>query len=233
MSSHTLPMTDALIQYLQEHSVKEEPLLKALRLETLATLEAAPMQISPEQGQFFRFLLETMNAKNVLEIGTFTGYSAICMALALPPDGHVTCCDLSFDWTRMAVKYWDKMQLNDKITLHLAPAVDTLQKLINNNQQNTYDFAFIDADKPNYPRYYEYCLQLVRPGGVIAIDNVLWNGEVINSENQNENTRVIRELNTKIAQDDRVTICMLPMSDGLTLARKKLKSGLQIPKQKN
>lgn len=221
MSARTLSMTPALTAYLQSHSVKEEPLLQALREETLATLEAAPMQISPEQGQFFRFLLQTMHAKNVLEIGTFTGYSAICMALALPDDGHVTCCDLSFDWTRMAVKYWDKMNLNEKITLHLAPAIDTLQSLIHNNLQNTYDFAFIDADKPNYLRYYEYCLQLVRPGGVIAIDNVLWSGEIINPENQNENTRAIRELNTKIANDDRVTICMLPMGDGLTLARRK------------
>ena len=161
MSSRTLPMSSALMDYLNQHSVKEEPLLKALREETLATLEAAPMQISPSQGQFFRFLLETINAKKVLEIGTFTGYSAICMALALPHDGHVTCCDLSFDWTRMAVKYWNKMNLNDKITLHLAPAIDTLQMFVNNNLQNTYDFAFIDADKPNYPHYYEYCLKLV------------------------------------------------------------------------
>src|SRR3990167_10468651 len=221
MSAHTLQITPELINYLHEHSIQEPDLLKALREETVKTFEAAPMQISPEQGQFFRFLLQTMNAKNVLEIGTFTGYSAICMALALPDDGHVTCCDLSFDWTRMAVKYCDKMDLNEKITLHLAPAIDTLQLLINNNLQNTYDFAFIDADKPNYLRYYEYCLQLVRPGGVIAIDNVLWSGEVINPENQNENTRAIRELNTKIAHDDRVTICMLPIGDGLTLARKK------------
>ncbi len=221
MSSHTLQLTPTLIDYLQTHSVFEPPLLKALREETALTLEAAPMQISPEQGQFFRFLLETINAKNVLEIGTFTGYSAICMALAIPDDGHVTCCDASFDWTRMAVKYWEKMHLDKKITLHLAPAIKTLQSLIENNLQNTYDFAFIDADKPNYPHYYEYCLQLVRPGGVIAIDNVLWNGEVANSKNQNENTVAIRALNKKIAQDTRVTICMLPMGDGLTLARKK------------
>jgi predicted O-methyltransferase YrrM len=133
----------------------------------------------------------------------------------------VTCCDLSYDWTRMAVKYWDKMNLNHKITLHLAPAMQTLASFIKNKLQNTYDFAFIDADKPNYINYYEYCLQLVRPGGIIAIDNVLWDGEVINPDNQNENTRMIRELNTKIAQDDRVTICMLPMGDGLTLALKK------------
>lgn len=142
------------------------------------------------------------------------------MALALPDDGHVTCCDQSFDWTRMAVKYWKLMQLENKITLHLAPAMKTLQSLVDNNLQNTYDFAFIDADKPNYSNYYEYCLQLIRRGGVIAIDNVLWSGEVINPDNQNENTRIIRELNTKIAHDERVTICMLPIGDGLTLARK-------------
>lgn len=221
MSARSLQLTPELLDYLHAYSVHEPELLKALRLETVATLEAAPMQISPEQGQFFRFLLETMQAKQVLEIGTFTGYSAICMALALPPEGHVTCCDLSFDWTRMAVKYWEKMHLTEKITLHLAPAMKTLQSLIDNNLQNTYDFAFIDADKPNYPHYYEYCLQLVRPGGVIAIDNVLWSGEVINPQNQNENTTIIRKLNEKIAQDDRITGCMLPIGDGLTLVRKR------------
>lgn len=221
MSSKTLALTPALINYLHKHSVREPELLKALRLETLATLEAAPMQISPEQGQFFRFLLETSGAKNVLEIGTFTGYSAICMALALPEDGHVTCCDLSFDWTRMAIQYWEKMQLQNKITLHLAPAITTLEKLLADNRQNTYDFAFIDADKPNYIHYYEFCLKLLKPGGVIAIDNVLWDGKVINADNQDENTRVIRALNEKIYQDGRVTSCMLPVGDGLTLVRKR------------
>lgn len=221
MSSHSLSLTPALINYLQTHGVQEPPLLKKLREETLAALEAAPMQISPSLGQFFRFLLETMNAKNCLEIGTFTGYSSICMALALPDDGHVTCCDSSFDWTRMAVKYWDLMNLNKKITLHLAPAIITLQKLLDEKKQNTFDFAFIDADKPNYLNYYEYCLKLVRQGGVIAIDNVLWDGEVINFDNQNENTLAIRELNNKIAHDNRVSICMIPIGDGLTLARKK------------
>lgn len=220
MSDRTLQLTPELLNYLYQHSIHEPPLLKALREETHATLEAAPMQISPEQGQFFRFLLKAIQAKKALEIGTFTGYSSICMALALPDDGHVTCCDLSFDWTRMAVKYWDKMQLQQKITLHLAPAIQTLQSFIDNNLQNSYDFAFIDADKPNYDHYYEYCLTLVRPGGIIAIDNVLWGGEVINPDNQNENTRIIRALNEKIANDNRVTICMLPIEDGLTLVLK-------------
>ena len=221
MSSKTLALTPALIDYIHSHSVKEPALLAALRQETLEKLEAAPMQISPEQGQFFRFLLETIQAKKVLEIGTFTGYSAICFALAIPDDGHVTCCDASFDWTRMALKYWEKMNLSQKITLHLAPAIQTLEKLLEDRQDNSFDFAFIDADKPNYDNYYEYCLKLVRPGGIIAIDNVLWNGEVINPNNQNENTLVIRNLNKKIAEDTRVTSSILPIGDGLTLLRKK------------
>ncbi|MDP1573971.1 MAG: class I SAM-dependent methyltransferase [Coxiellaceae bacterium] len=221
MSSKTLSLTPALIDYIHSHSVKEPALLTALRKETLETLEAAPMQISPEQGQFFRFLLETIQAKKIVEIGTFTGYSAICFALAIPDDGHVTCCDSSFDWTRMAVKYWGKMDLTQKITLHLAPALQTLSALLEAKQHNTFDFAFIDADKPNYDHYYEYCLKLVRQGGVIAIDNVLWSGEVINPDNQNENTLVIRRLNKKIAEDNRVTASILPIGDGLTLLRKK------------
>lgn len=221
MSSKTLSLTPELIQYVHAHTLKEPERLTALREETLATLEAAPMQISPEQGQFFRFFLETLQAKNVLEIGTFTGYSAICFALALPDDGHVTCCDLSVDWTRMALKYWEQMHLQNKITLHLAPALQTLEKLLAEGRGNTFDFAFIDADKPNYDHYYEYCLKLVRQGGVIAIDNVLWNGEVINLDNQNENTRVIRELNKKITKDTRITSSMLPIGDGLTLIRKR------------
>lgn len=220
MSDHTLSLTPELLSYLRENSVKEPAALAALRAETIATFEAAPMQISPEQGQFLQFLLPLMNVKQVLEIGTFTGYSAICFALALPADGHVTCCDTSYDWTRLAIKYWEKAGVSEKITLHLGPALKTLEQLLDDQKQNTYDFAFIDADKPNYLNYYEYCLKLVRPGGIVAIDNVLWDGEVINSENQQENTRVIRELNKKLHQDDRVSLCMLPIGDGLTLARK-------------
>lgn len=221
MSSKTLQLTPALQDYLFEHSVNEPALLKALRLETQATFEAAPMQIAPEQGQFFRFLLESIHAKHVLEIGTFTGYSAICFALAIPEEGHITCCDSSFDWTRLAEKYWEKMNLSHKITLHLGPALKTLGALLAEGKENAFDFAFIDADKINYEHYYEYCLKLVRPGGVIAIDNVLWNGEVINSDNQNANTEVIRSLNKKISTDTRVTACMLSIGDGLTLLRKK------------
>jgi predicted O-methyltransferase YrrM len=219
MSAQSLSLTPELTKYLHDHGVQEPALLKALREETIATFEAAPMQISPEQGQFFRFLLQMMDAKNILEIGTFTGYSSICFALAIPDNGHVTCCDLSRDWTSLAVKYWEKMQLQNKITLHLAPALQTLEKLTQDHS-NHFDFAFIDADKPNYANYYEYCLRLVRPGGVIAIDNVLWNGEVINPKNQDLNTNVIRTLNEKIIQDKRVLPSMLPIGDGLTLVKK-------------
>lgn len=222
MANQTLSLSPALQNYLRAHSVKEHPLLTELREETTRTLEAAPMQISPEQGQFFQFLLTLIQAKKALEIGTFTGYSAICMALALPEDGHVTCCDISRDWTRIAEKYWAKMGLSQKITLHLGPALNTLDTLINNHEANTYDFAFIDADKPNYPRYYEKCLTLVRPGGLIAIDNVLWGGEVINPDNKNENTAAIRTLNDTVYHDNRVTQCMIPIGDGLTLVRKNI-----------
>lgn len=220
MSAHTFSLSSALSQYLHDYGVREPAVLQALREETRATFEAAPMQISPEQGQFFRFFLESIAAKHVLEIGTFTGYSSICMALALPDDGHLTCCDISFDWTRMAEKYWRKMGLDQKITLHIAPAIVTLQKYIDEKKDGAFDFAFIDADKPNYHTYYELCLQVIRPGGVIAVDNVLWGGEVINPHNQDENTRIIRALNEKIHHDDRVSMCMLPIGDGLTLVRK-------------
>lgn len=220
MSSQTLALTPALNQYLQNYGVNEHPILKALREETLATFEAAPMQICPEQGQFFQWLLKLMGAKRALEIGTFTGYSALAIALGLPENGQLTCCDISHDWTRVALKYFKKMQFEEKITLHIAPALNTLQKLLDQGEAGSYDFAFIDADKPNNPAYYEHCLHLLKQGGVIAIDNVLWSGEVINPQNQDENTQAIRALNEKVRQDTRVSICMLPIADGLTLAQK-------------
>ncbi|OGT63681.1 MAG: SAM-dependent methyltransferase [Gammaproteobacteria bacterium RIFCSPHIGHO2_12_FULL_45_9] len=220
MATHTLNLTPDLTRYLHAVGTREPAQLKALREETLTTFEAAPMQICPEQGQFFQWLLKVMNAKKALEIGTFTGYSAISLALGLSGDGHLTCCDISHDWTRVAVNYFKKMGLEHKITLHIAPAIETLQRLIDAGESNTYDFAFIDADKPNYLHYYEHCLTLVRPGGVVAIDNVLWGGEVINPNNQDDNTQIIRTLNEKIAKDERVSLCMIPIGDGLTLAQK-------------
>ena len=221
MSDSTLPLTPELLGYLQAHSVHEPPLLRQLREETHQKFEAAPMQICPEQGQFFRWLLPLLNAKKVLEIGTFTGYSSICMALALPDDGHLTCCDLSNDWTEVARKYWHEMGLADKISLHLQPAVQTLNELLDEGHQDSYDFAFIDADKPNYVNYYELCFNLVRPGGVIAIDNVLWGGAVIDPDNEDGDTQAIKKLNEHIHQDTRVSSCMVPIGDGVTLATKK------------
>ncbi len=217
MSAKTMNLSSELTEYLQQHSVKMPEGLQALRQATYDTFEAAPMLISPEQGQFFHVLLKTINAKRVLEVGTFTGYSAAVMAMALPEDGHVTCCDLSYDWTRLAVEYWPKLGLDDKITLHLAPALETLDGFIAEKTE-LFDFAFIDADKLNYLNYYERCLQLVRPGGIIAIDNVLWGGKVADKNEQAENTNIIRQLNERVFNDDRVTMCMLPIGDGLTLA---------------
>lgn len=222
MSTNPLNITPALQTYIDTYAYHENIGLAALRAETIDTFEAAPMQISPLQGQLLQLLIKLSNAKNILEIGTFTGYSAASMALALPDDGHVTCCDSSFDWTRLAIKHWEKMGLNKKITLHIAPALKTLAKLEEEQKKhNHFDLAFIDADKGNYPAYYEACLTLVRPGGIIAIDNVLWKGAVIDQSDQNENTLAIRKLNKKIHGDARVTMCMLPIADGLTLALKK------------
>lgn len=220
MSNATLSLTPDLLNYLNTHSMAEPQLLRQLREATQQQFEAAPMQISPEQGHFFRWLVQLMQAKKVLELGTFTGYSSICMALALPDDGKVVCCDTSVEWTALARQYWEKMGLTDKITLHLQPALKSLQQFIEQGEANSYDFIFIDADKPNYINYYELSLQLLRQGGVVAIDNVLWDGEVINADNQDENTNVIRKLNKLVCEDERVVSCMLPLSDGLTLAIK-------------
>jgi caffeoyl-CoA O-methyltransferase len=217
MSVDTLTLTPALLNYLREHSVKESDGLKQLRLETHAQCNVPEMQISQEQGQFFQVLLKAIQAKKVLEIGTFTGYSSICFALAIPDDGQVVCCDSSTEWTNIAQKYWQRMGLSHKMTLHVAPALKTLAELVK-SEAGSFDFAFIDADKLNYQHYYEYCLNLVRPGGVIAIDNVLWGGDVADPNNQKENTATIRTLNKQIVEDDRVTACMIPIGDGLTLA---------------
>lgn len=220
MSTQTLNITPTLQAYIDTFAYREDERLKALRRETIDTFEAAPMQISPLQGQLLQLLLQLINAKKVLEIGTFTGYSAAAMALALPDDAHITCCDSSFDWTRLAVKHWANMEINHKITLHIAPAKKTLQQLLTEKNGDYFDFAFIDADKGNYPDYYEYCLKLVKQGGIIAIDNVLWKGAVIDHNDQNDNTLAIRKLNEHIHSDKRVTMCMLPIADGITLIRK-------------
>ncbi len=218
MGKKTLPLNDRLYDYLLSVSLNETPLLRALREET-DQLEAAAMQISADQGQFMALLLKILNARRVIEIGTFTGYSALVMALALPDDGEIICCDTSVEWTDIAQRYWADAGVDRKINLRLAPALETLDGLIAEGQQNSFDFAFIDADKVNMPNYYESCLQLVRPGGLIAVDNVLWGGAVIDPENQAADTVAIREFNDMLKGDDRVDLSLVPIGDGLTLAR--------------
>lgn len=211
-----LSITPELYQYLRDISLREHPVLTRLREET-AELALACMQISPEQGQFIQMLLRLIGAKQVLELGTFTGYSALAMALALPDDGMVTTCDINEEWTRMAYPLWDEAQQRHKIDLRLAPALQTLTQLIQEGLQNSFDFIFIDADKTNYLNYYEYALQLIRKGGVIAIDNIFWDGNVINPEDTSAQTREVRRLNAFIQQDDRVYVSLLPIADGLFL----------------
>lgn len=220
MSTQTINLTPAIYAYLQHTSLREPPVLKALREET-QKLSAARMQISPEQGQFMALLVKLLNAKKTLDIGTFTGYSSLVVALALPAEAKVITCDVSREWTTLAKSYWQLAQQEKKIDLRLGPALDTLQDLIKQNEAGTFDFAFIDADKKHYLDYYEKSLTLLRPGGLIAIDNVLWSGKVADPNTTDNETQAIREVNQRILQDERVDLSMLPIGDGLTLARKR------------
>ena len=219
MSSDTIELNQSLRDYLINVSVKEPGVLKDLREETLQ-LDEFQMQISPEQGSFLSFLVKLINAKHTLDIGVFTGYSSLVVALQLPQNGYVTACDTNEEWTEIAQKYWKEAKVEDKIDLHIAPAVETLEKLISNGNEGLYDFSFIDADKINYQHYFEQSLALVRKGGVIAIDNVLWGGRVLDNSDTEPATRAIREFNSKLYKDDRVAISMIPIGDGLTLAQK-------------
>ena len=220
MGKQTLNLTDELYQYLLSVSLRESEIAKALREET-DTLEYARMQISADQAQFMALLIKLLSARNVIEVGTFTGYSALSMAQALPESGKLIACDISEEWTAIAKRYWQRANLDNKIDLHLAPALDTLNQLITEKQENHFDFAFIDADKENLKAYYQACFQLVRPGGVIAIDNVLWGGSVIDADNHEQSTIAIREFNDFINRDERVEISLVPIGDGLTLALKR------------
>jgi predicted O-methyltransferase YrrM len=220
MSIKSLGLSEDLYHYLLTVSVREPETLRQLREET-AKHPSAMMQITPEQGQFLAFLIKLMGAKKALEVGVFTGYSSLSVALALPNDGQLIACDVSEEYTAIAQRYWQAAGVTNKVQLHLAPAVETLEKLLAADQAETFDFAFIDADKGNYDNYYELALKLIRPGGLIAIDNVLWSGAVSDPNNQEASTQAIRALNKKLHQDDRVTISLVPISDGLTLALKK------------
>ena len=219
MSSDTIELNKSLRDYLIASSVKESKVLKDLRKET-STLDESQMQISPEQGTFLSFLAELLNAKYTLDIGVFTGYSSLVVALQLPQDGFVTACDTNIDWTDIAKKYWKMANVEQKINLHIAPAIQTLDTLIADGKEEMYDFSFIDADKISYQKYFERSLCLIRKGGIIAIDNVLWGGKVLDSTDNEPATRAIREFNKKLYADDRVSISMIPIGDGLTLARK-------------
>ena len=220
MASRTLSLTDPLYDYLLKVSLREPPLLTRLREETEA-LPLANMQISPEQGQFMALLVELIGARRTLEVGTFTGYSALCVARALPADGQIVACDVSAEYTDVARRYWAEAGIADKIDLRLAPALDTLDALLDDGQAGAFDFAFIDADKENYDGYFERCLALLRAGGLVAVDNVLWNGAVINPVKQDPDTQAIRALNAKLQQDQRVSLSIVPIGDGLALARKR------------
>jgi caffeoyl-CoA O-methyltransferase len=207
-----------LYDYVVNHGHNGDALLGELTIETARKLgSVSGMQISPEQGTLMTMLARSIGARSAVEVGTFTGYSAICVARALPPGGHLLCCDVSEEWTAIARRYWEKAGVKDRITLRVAPAIETLRALPG---APTIDFAFIDADKSNYHAYYEEILKRTRPGGLILIDNVLWNGEVLNPKNQTADTRAIRELNDFLTTDDRVDVVMLPVSDGLTICRK-------------
>jgi predicted O-methyltransferase YrrM len=219
MARRTLDLDDRLYDYLLKVGVRENDLLKELRAET-AKLSSAGMQIGADQGAFMHLIADLIGAKRALEIGTFTGYSSICVASALPADGKLICCDVSEEYTSIARNYWRRAGLESKIELRLGPAVATLDALIDAKVPE-FDFVFIDADKTNYSNYYERALKLVRTGGLIAIDNVLWGGSVADPKENGEDTVAIRALNDKVRADDRVTLSLIPLGDGLTLARKR------------
>ncbi|CEK10167.1 class I SAM-dependent methyltransferase [Legionella hackeliae] len=217
MKQH-LNLTPELYAYMLDISLREDPVLKALREET-AKLPLGNMQIAPEQAQFMQFLIRTINAKKILELGTFTGYSALAMAMALPDDGQLITCDINTEWTSKAHPFWREAQQEKKIQLRLGPALTSLQGLLTEGHAHSFDFIFIDADKTNYLNYYELALQLIHPRGVIAVDNIFWDGNVINEQDTSGQTREIRHLNEIIKQDERVDVSLLAIADGLFLIK--------------
>jgi len=219
LASRTLNLDDALYAYVLAHSLREHPAQAALR-EATRTHRHAGMQIGPEQGQFMALLVRLIGAKRTIEIGVFTGYSALCVALALPDDGYVLACDVSDEYTRIGRPFWQQAGVADKIDLRLAPARQSLDARLAAGEAGTFDFAFIDADKPAYDDYYERCLRLLRQGGLIAIDNVLWSGSVVQPA-KTADTAALQTLNDKLHRDERIDLSLLPMGDGLTLARKR------------
>jgi len=218
MSKGSIGLSDELNAYLVEVGAREPEVLARLREET-AVMPEAGMQIAVEQGALLAMLARLLNARRILEIGTFTGYSSTAMAMALPPDGRIVCCDVSEEYTAVARRTWAAAGVEDRVDLRLAPALETLESLLATDGPGSFDLAFIDADKTSYRGYVEGALLLVRPGGLIAIDNVLWSGRVIDPADTDEDTQAIRDLNADLANDERVDIAMVPIADGLTLLR--------------
>ncbi len=220
MSRSTLGLDGRLREYLLNASLREPDVLRRLREET-AAMPMSGMQTAPEQGQFMALLVELIGARRTLEIGVFTGYSSLWVALALPPEGRIVACDVSEEWTAVARRYWLEAGVADKIDLRLAPALETLDGLLAAGEAASFDFAFIDAEKTEYIDYFERALGLLRPGGLLAVDNVLWNGAVADPAADDDDTNAIRAFNDKLRDDRRVTLSMVPVGDGLTLARKR------------
>jgi predicted O-methyltransferase YrrM len=220
MSRSSFLFYPELARYYDSVGCRETPLLAHLREET-DTLPEARMQIAPEQGQFMAMLVRLMGARHCIEVGVFTGYSTLVVAQAMPPEGRLLACDLSEEWTAIAQRYWQRAGVADRIDLRLAPAAHTLQAELLAGGEGRFDFAFIDADKTGYLGYYEQCLQLLRPGGLIAVDNTLWSGRVADPEISDGDTVALRKFNRFVADDERVDHCLLPIADGLTLCQKR------------
>ena len=220
MSNRTLMMTGEIQEYLVAHSVREPAILAELRAET-AGMPDAQMQIGPEQGQLMALLARLIGARRCIEVGVYTGYSSLAVGLALPDDARILACDVSEEWTSVARRYWQKAGVAHKIDLRLQPAARTLQALIDAGESGRYDFAFVDADKAAYSAYYELRLELLRPGGLMTIDNTLWSGRVADPAEQDANTLALRAFNELVHRDQRIDLSLLPVGDGLTLARKR------------
>ena len=220
MSMATILIDDQLLEYLRQNAVREPEVLQELREET-QQLPNARMQISSEQGQLMAMLVKLVNARKIVEVGTFTGYSSTVMDLAMPPEGRLVACDVSEEYTQIARKFWQKAGVDEQIQLILGKAKESLKQLLQADGQESFDLAFIDADKTAYTEYYEYCLKLIQPGGLILVDNVLWGGQVADSSNHDTDTEALRAFNAALSSDQRIDLCMVPIGDGLTIARKR------------
>jgi predicted O-methyltransferase YrrM len=217
---HHVELTQPVLQYVREHSLRDNDILRELREET-SHLPLRTMQVPPEQGQFLYLLARLVNARKTLEVGVFTGYSTLCTALALPADGRVVACDLSEEWVSIGRRYWKRAGVESRIDVRIGDAHHTLETLAGSAERGTFDLAFIDADKESYDHYYEYALRLLRPGGLVVLDNTLWSGKVADPAVSDPETDSLRRINAKLLRDERVDLSLLPLADGLTLARKR------------